>query len=66
MTKTDSTNGDHRPDDNRGESKDRIDANPPYGADKVMRFRRLLAELIVRRIAAARRRPPDAGEPPMR
>jgi len=32
MSNADSTNGNHHPDDDRKELKDRIDANPPYGA----------------------------------
>jgi hypothetical protein len=66
MSNADSTNGNHQPDDDRKEPKDRIDANPPYRAGKVVRFRKLLAELIARRIIAARRGPPDAGRPPKR
>ncbi|MFM7519370.1 MAG: hypothetical protein ACKO9B_02750 [Planctomycetota bacterium] len=67
MPNTDSTNGHHRPeDDDRSGGKDRIDANPPYGAGRVERFRQLLADLIARRILAARRRPPGAGREPKR
>ena len=66
MSNADSTNGNHHPDDDRKELKDRIDANPPYRAGKVVRFRKLLAELIARRIIAARRGPPDAGRQPNR
>lgn len=66
MSNADSTNGKHHPDDDRKEPKERIDANPPYRACKVVRFRKLLAELIARRIIAARRGPPDAGRPPKR
>jgi hypothetical protein len=65
MSNADSTNGKHHPDD-RKEPKERIDAHPPYRACKVVRFRKLLAELIARRIIAARRGPPDAGRPPKR
>lgn len=64
MPNADSTNGNHHPDDDRKEPMERIDANPPYRAGKVVRFRKLLAELIARRIIAARRGPPDAGRPP--
>lgn len=64
MSSADSTNGNHHPDDDRKEQRDRIDANPPYRAGKVVRFRKLLAELIARRIIAARRGPPDAGRQP--
>ncbi len=47
--------------------KKRIDGNPPYGfasAHAVEQFRRLLAELIARKIIAERRGPPPglAGE----
>ena len=66
MSNADSTNGNHHPNDDRKEPKDRIDANPPYRAGKVVRFRKLLAELIARRIIAARRGPPDAGRQPNR
>lgn len=66
MSNADSPNGNHHSDEDRKESKDRIDANPPYGAGKVVRFRKLLAELIARRIIAARRGPPDAGRQPNR
>lgn len=66
MPNADSTNGNHHPDDDRKEPKDRIDANPPYRAGKVAQFRKLLAELIARRIIAARRGPPDAGRQPKR
>lgn len=66
MFNADSTNGNHHPDDDRKEPKDRIDANPPYGAGTVVRFRKLLAELIARRIVAARRGPPDVGRQPKR
>lgn len=51
------------PDDDRG--AERRDVDPPYPHHfpaGVHRFRRLLAELIARRILAERRRPPDAGE----
>lgn len=66
MSNADSTNDSHQPDGDRKESKDRIDANPPYRAGKVVGFRKLLAELIARRIVAARRGPPDTGHPPKR
>ena len=33
----DSSNGNHHSDEDRKESKDRIDGNPPYGAGKVVR-----------------------------
>jgi hypothetical protein len=54
---------DQGPDDERG--AERSDVDPPYPHHfpaSVHRFRRLLAELIARRILAERRRPPDAGE----
>jgi len=66
MSNVDSTNGNHHPDDEHNEPMDRIDANPPYRAEKVVGFRKLLAELIARRIVAARRGPPDVGRQPKR
>jgi len=63
MSNADSTNGNHHSDEDRKEPKDRIDANPPYGAGKVVRFRKLLAEFIARRILAARRGRPDGSTP---
>jgi hypothetical protein len=67
MTNTNPTNGNPCPeDDDANKQKDRIDANPPYRAGKVVRFRKLLAELIARRILAARRGLPDAGHEPKR
>jgi hypothetical protein len=42
----------------------RRDVDPPYSHHfpaKVHRFRRLLAEMIAKRILAERNRPPDAG-----
>jgi hypothetical protein len=66
MSNADSTNGNHHSDEDRKEPKDRIDANPSYGAGKVVRFRKLLAELLTRRILAARRGRPDAGRQPKR
>ena len=66
MSNADSTNGNHHSDEDRKEPKDRIDVNPPHGAGKVVRFRKLLAELIARRILAARRGRPDAGRQPKR
>ena len=59
MSNADSTNGNHHFDEDRKEPKDRIDANPPCRAGKVVRLRKLLAELIARRIIAARRGPPS-------
>ena len=49
------------PRDNTSQPKKRIDVNPPYGSESahaVEQFRRLLAELIARKIIAARREPP--------
>ena len=66
MSNADFTNGNHYPEDDRKQPKDRVDANPPDRAGKVARFRKLLAELIARRIIAARRGPPDAGDQPKR
>jgi hypothetical protein len=43
------------------EPQKRIDANPPYGpaaADPIEHFRRLLAELISRKLITERREPP--------
>jgi hypothetical protein len=63
MTNTNPTNGNPCPeDDDANKQKDRIDANPPYRIGHAMRFRKLLAELIARRILAARRGLPDAGQ----
>ena len=65
MTNTNHSNDDasRRHDDQ--DQENRIDANPPYGptsADAVERFRKLLAELIARRIVAERRNPPAPGD----
>jgi hypothetical protein len=61
MTSTD--NSPYVPgDDDRDTPRDRIDADPPYGAtfpEKVARFRDLLAELIARQILAERQAPKD-------
>ncbi|MFM7035442.1 MAG: hypothetical protein ACKOYJ_09745 [Planctomycetia bacterium] len=59
-----SNDGDSRRNDDQ-DRVERIDADPPYGpasADDVERFRKLLAELIARRILAERRRPPAPGD----
>lgn len=46
------------PDDDAGRLR-RIDANPPYGPmDAVEQFRKLLAELIARRVISERRQLP--------
>lgn len=67
MTNTNHRNGNLGPeDDDPNKRKNRIDANPPYGMHHAERFRKLLAELIARRILAARRSPPDAGHEPKR
>lgn len=62
MTNTNPTNKNPSPeDDDPNKRKDRIDANPPYRMRHAVRFRKFLAELIARRILAARRGLPDAG-----
>ncbi len=63
MTQNDSCNGTSEPGDDDAEGVRRIDANPPYGPriDAVERFRRLLADLVARRILAERRKPPSEG-----
>lgn len=55
------SDNDPLPRDNTSQPKKRIDVNPPYGSESahaVEQFRRLLAELIARKIIAARREPP--------
>ena len=55
------SDNDPLPRDNTAQPKKRIDMNPPYGSESahaVEQFRRLLAELIARKIIAARREPP--------
>jgi hypothetical protein len=64
MTQNDSCNGTSEPGDDDAEGVRRIDANPPYGPripDAVERFRRLLADLVAKRILAERRKPPSEG-----
>lgn len=65
MNQTNHSNDDaSRRNDDQDQAK-RIDANPPYGpasGDAVARFRKLLAELIARRILAERRNPPAPGD----
>lgn len=64
MTQNDSCNGTPEPGDDDAEGVRRIDANPRYEprpADAVERFRRLLADLIAKRILAERRKPPSEG-----
>jgi hypothetical protein len=62
MTITNPTNGNPYPEDeDANKRKDRIDANPPYRIGHAVRFRKLLAELIARRILAERRGLPDTG-----
>ncbi|MFM8495656.1 MAG: hypothetical protein ACKOEM_09040 [Planctomycetia bacterium] len=61
------SDNDPLPRDNTAQPTKRIDMNPPYGsasADAVEHFRRLLAELIARKIDTERRGPPPgmAGE----
>lgn len=55
------SDNDPLPRDNTAQPKKRIDMNPPYGsasADSIEHFRRLLAELIARKIVTERRGPP--------
>ena len=67
MTNTNPSNGNQCPeDDGANKQKDRIDANPPYWIGHAVRFRKLLAELMARRILTARRGLPDAGHEPKR
>jgi hypothetical protein len=64
MTRNDSSNGTPDPGDDDAEGVRRIDANPPYlpqPADAAKRFRKLLADLIAKRILAERRKPPAEG-----
>lgn len=61
------SDNDPLPRDNTSQPKKHIDVNPPYGpasVDPIKKFRRLLAELIARKMIAARREPPPgmAGE----
>lgn len=61
------SDNDPLPRENTSQPKKRIDANPPYSSasvDAVEHLRRLLAELIARKMIAARREPPPgmAGE----
>ncbi|MFM8634046.1 MAG: hypothetical protein ACKOEX_04420 [Planctomycetia bacterium] len=61
------SDNDPLPRDNTSRPKKRIDVNPPYGpasVDPIERFRRLLAELIAKKIIAERSGPPPgmAGE----
>ena len=62
MTSTDN-NPNFPGDDNQNTSRNRIDANPPYGStfpEKVARFRDFLAELIARQILAERQDSKDS------
>ena len=62
MTSTDN-NPNFPGDDNPNTSRNRIDANPPYGStfpEKVARFRDFLAELIARQILAERQDSKDS------
>ena len=64
MTQSNSFNGRPEPGDDDAEVVRRVDANPPYEprpADAVERFRRLLADLIAKRILAERRKLPSEG-----
>ena len=61
MAHNSKSDNDPLPRDNTSQPKKRIDVNPPYGSESahaVEQFRRLLAELIARKIIAARREPP--------
>lgn len=67
MDHSSKSDNDPLPQDNTAQPKKRIDINPPYGsasADAVEQFRRLLAELIARKIVTERRGLPPgmAGE----
>ena len=65
MDQTNQSNDDASRRNDDQDHVERIDANPPYNpasADDVERFRKLLAELIARRILAERRRPPAPGD----
>jgi hypothetical protein len=55
------SDNDPPPRNNTSQPKKRIDMNPPYGSESahaVEQFRRLLAELMARKIIAERRGPP--------
>lgn len=65
MSDTNDDNGTPDPERRKKRKKDRIDVDPPYGGH-VNRLRRLLAELIARRILAERNRPPRGGSEPRR
>ena len=53
------------PDDNDPTKQHaRIDIDPPYRADSVLQFRKLLAELIARRITAIRHGLSNSGDEP--
>jgi hypothetical protein len=61
------SDNDPLPRDKTAQPKNRIDVNPPYNSPPthaVEQFRRLLAELIARKMIAERRGPPPgmAGE----
>lgn len=67
MDNNSKSDNDPLPPDNTSHPKKRIDVNPPYGpasVDPIERFRRLLAELIAKKIIAERSGPPPgmAGE----
>ena len=53
------------PDDGEpAKQHDRIDIDPPYRAGSILQFRKLLAELIARRITAIRHGLSDSGDEP--
>jgi len=55
------SDNDPLPRDKTAQTKNRIDVSPPYNSPPthaVEHFRRLLAELIARKMIAARREPP--------
>jgi hypothetical protein len=67
MTNINPTKGRPRPEDGDvNKRSDGIDANPTCRIGKAVRFRKLLAELIARRILAARGGQPGAGREPKR
>ncbi len=62
MDNNSKSDNDPLPPDNTSQPKKRIDVNPPYGpasVDPIERFRRLLAEVIARKIIAERSGPPS-------
>jgi len=60
MTKEPTSHGGPSPGDARKQPADRIDADPPYRpdfSDRIVQFRKLLAELIARRLLSERQGP---------